>query len=285
MERFSYSPNAHPIISRVADNGIPPVQKIRAILFSAPLIVLLTIAMASISLLTSFKDRSGTTQHKIARAWSRMLLALGFIRVRVVGLEKLDLKRSYVLVSNHASYMDTPTVLSSIPLDFRFFAKKGLFSIPFLGWHLERAGHLPVAKDDPRAQLKSLTEGAKLIQKRGISVLLFPEGGRSETQLRPFKEGAAYLAIKSGVPAVPIGLVDTRKALPMHSGVIRACTVELHIGEPIETAQMKPIDRGPLERSALRSRTGTRRRSGFHYSLIQESFFQFNLPIQSTKQR
>lgn len=226
--------------------GRLPVQKLRAILFSAPLIILLTIVMACISLIVSLWDRSGATQQKVARSWSRMLLTLSFIKVHIVGLEQLDLTRSYVLVSNHASYMDTPVVLSSIPLDFRFFAKKGLFSIPFLGWHLERAGHLPVVRDDPRAQLRTLLEGAKLIQQRNVSVLLFPEGGRSESGLRPFKEGAAFLAIKSGVPMVPIGLVDTRKALPMHSAVIQPCTVELHIGQPIETAQMKPSDRGTL---------------------------------------
>lgn len=222
------------------------MTKLRAILFSAPAIVLLTIVMACISLLTSLWDKSGAAQHKVARAWSKMLLALGFIRTKVVGLEKLQIGQSYVLVSNHASYMDTPTVLSSIPLDFRFFAKKGLFSIPFLGWHLERAGHLPVVRDDPRAQLRSLNEGARLIQERGVSVLLFPEGGRSEECVQPFKEGAAYLAIKSGVPVVPIGLVDTRKALPMHSAVIRPCTVELHIGDPIPTAHLKSGDRGTL---------------------------------------
>lgn len=222
------------------------VKKLRSVLFSAPLIVLATMWMGLISLVVSLWDRSGATQHRVARAWSKMLLALGFIQVRVYGLERLDLKGSYVLVSNHASYMDTPVVLSSVPLDFRFFAKKGLFSIPFLGWHLERAGHLPVVRDDPRAQLKTLLEGAKLIQQRGISVLLFPEGGRSEVSMRPFKEGAAFLAIKAGVPVVPIGLRDTRKALPMHSAVIEPCTVEIHIGEPIETAQLKPSDRASL---------------------------------------
>ena len=208
--------------------------------------MLLTIVMACISLFTSLWDRSGAAQHRVARAWSKLLLALGFIQTKVVGLDKLDLTKSYVLVSNHASYMDTPAVLSSIPLDFRFFAKKGLFSIPFLGWHLERAGHLPVVKDDPRGQLRSLNEGARLIQERGISVLLFPEGGRAEEAMQPFKEGAAYLAIKAGVPVVPIGLRDTRKALPMHSAVIEPCTVQLHIGDPVPTAHLKPSDRGAL---------------------------------------
>ncbi len=220
--------------------------KLRAVLFSAPAIILLTVAMATLSLICSLWDSKGTAQHRVAQAWSRMLLALGFVRCKVFGMEKLDPEQGYVLVSNHASYMDTPAVLSSVPLQFRFFAKEGLFSIPFLGWHLARAGHLPVVRGDPRASVKSLTHGAKLIAEQGVSVLLFPEGGRSETELRPFKEGAAYIAIKAGVPAVPIGLVGTRKILPMHSWLVRPGTVELHVGDPISTTGMKLQDRGRL---------------------------------------
>jgi 1-acyl-sn-glycerol-3-phosphate acyltransferase len=222
------------------------VRKLPAIFFSFPAIILATILMGTVSLITSIWDRTGETQHRVARAWSRMLLALGFVKCRVYGIEKLEPGGSYVLVSNHASYMDTPAILSSVPVQFRFFAKRGLFSIPFLGWHLQRAGHLPVVRDDPRASLRAMSDGAKLIHARGVSLLLFPEGGRSEKRMRPFREGAAWIAIKAGVPAVPIGLVNTRKVLPMHTGVIRPGTIEVHVGDPIETAGMALHDRGRL---------------------------------------
>ena len=150
-----------------------------------------------------------------------MLLAVSFVRATVRGAEKLDPHASYVVVSNHSSYMDIPALYSALPLEIRFFAKKGLFSIPLLGWHLGHAGHIPVVRGDPRASLKSMSEGAKLIRARGISVLVFPEGGRTETGMRPFKEGAAYIAIKAGVPVVPVGLVNMRTVLPMHSVFLR----------------------------------------------------------------
>jgi 1-acyl-sn-glycerol-3-phosphate acyltransferase len=222
------------------------LKKLRAILFSAPAIIVLTIMSGSISLISGLWDRSGYTQHRIMHFWARWLLRLGFVKCRVFGIEKLDRTRPYVLASNHASYMDTPVVISSIPLQFRFFAKKGLFSIPFLGWHLRHAGHLPVVRDDPRASIKSMTEGAKLIALRKVSMLLFPEGGRTERGLRPFKEGAAYLAIKAGVPAVPVALIGTRERLPMHTSVIRPGVVEIHIGDPISTEGMTIQDRGRL---------------------------------------
>jgi len=216
------------------------VWKIRSILFTAPAIVFLTVVMACISLVCSLWDRTGNTQHRLARTWSRMLLAVGFVRCKVNGVEKLDPSASYVLVSNHASYMDTPAIVSSIPLQFRFFAKKGLFSIPFLGWHL------PVIRDDPRASLKTMSEGARIMQQRCVSLLLFPEGGRSPQNMRPFKEGAAYIAIKAGVPVVPIGIVNARVVLPMHEWTVRPGAIEINVGEPILTAAMTARDRGRL---------------------------------------
>lgn len=202
--------------------------------------------MGAISFVISLRDRTGFTQHRIAQKWSRMLLAIGSVHCRVTGLEKLDPQRGYVLVANHASYMDTPAILASIPLQFRFFAKKGLFSIPLLGGHLARAGHLPVIRDDPRASLKTMAEGARIVRERGVSLLLFPEGGRTPKTMRPFREGAAYIAIKAGAPAVPIALLNTRAILPMHSAMVRGGNVEVQIGDPIETAGMSLHDRGKL---------------------------------------
>jgi 1-acyl-sn-glycerol-3-phosphate acyltransferase len=220
--------------------------RVRALLISAPLIVLFTTVMASLSLLSGIFYRDGRTQHTYARIWSEWLLKLAFVRLRMFGMEKLRPGASYVLVSNHSSYLDIPVILSSVPVQIRFFAKKGLFSIPFLGWHLRHAGHLEVVRGDARASLRSMTEGARLIRERGISVVLFPEGGRTPEGIRPFKEGAAHIAIKAGVPVVPVGLVNVRKALPMHSILLRPCIVEIHIGNPIDTAALKPSDRGNL---------------------------------------
>lgn len=207
---------------------------------------MLTAGMATISLICSLWDRDGRTQHRLARQWARMLLAVSFVRATVRGAERLDPGTNYVVVANHSSYMDIPALYSALPLELRFFAKKGLFSIPLLGWHLHRAGHLPVVRGDARASLKSMSEGAKLIRARGISVLLFPEGGRTETGIRPFKEGAAYIAIKAGVPIVPVGLVNVRGVLPMDSLLLRPGNVEIVVGEPIDTSGMTLHDRGRL---------------------------------------
>jgi 1-acyl-sn-glycerol-3-phosphate acyltransferase len=224
------------------------MSKLRTLLFSAPLIVLSTVGMGTLSMLASLFDGSGNSQHRIARWWAKSLLAFGFIRVRVEGLEKLEPGAGYVFVSNHQSLMDIPAILSRLPYQFRFFAKKGLFGIPFLGTHLKRAGHLPVDRSNARNSLKSMSEGGKIIAQRGVSLLIFPEGGRAPQGLREFKEGAAYIAIKAGAPVVPMAICGMRELLPMGSIYIRAGRVRLRIGEPIPTAGMKLSDREELTR-------------------------------------
>jgi 1-acyl-sn-glycerol-3-phosphate acyltransferase len=214
------------------------LSRLRAYLFIDPLIIASTAIFGFASLLASAFDKTGGTQHAIARVWARSLLAISGAAVRIEGLEKLSGGGPFVLVANHSSYMDTPAVLL-LPLQIRFFAKEGLFRIPLLGGHLRRAGHFPVPRDNPRAALKSLTAAAKRIRERGVSTILFPEGGRTPGGLREFKEGAAYLAIKAGVAVVPIGILGTRQVLPMDSMHVRPHTVTVRIGNPIDTSRMK----------------------------------------------
>jgi 1-acyl-sn-glycerol-3-phosphate acyltransferase len=111
------------------------LSKARSYLFTTPLIVIATVVMGTLSLIDSFFDKSGNSQHVMARIWGRMLLAASLIRVRAEGLERLDPRATYVFVSNHQSLMDIPAILSTLPHQFRFFAKKGLYKVPFVGTH------------------------------------------------------------------------------------------------------------------------------------------------------
>ncbi len=219
---------------------------LRALLISDPLIVLLTIVMGTASLVACLFDRTGRAAHGVARVWARWLLRVSGIHASVEGLENIKADGSYVFVANHLSYIDTPLVIGLIPAQFRFLAKQSLWKVPFIGYHLNRAGHIPVPRDDPRASVRTMSEAGRIIRERGISVLVFPEGGRSPAEMRPFKEGAAYIAIKAGVPAVPVGVVGTREVLPMDSLLVRSGSVRLRIGRPIRTEGLTLRDRDRL---------------------------------------
>jgi 1-acyl-sn-glycerol-3-phosphate acyltransferase len=222
-----------------------------SMLFVDPLIILSTLVCGAISFTASFFERDGGTQTAMARFWARSLLKIAGVTVTVEGIEKIKPGKPYVFVANHLSYMDTPVVLGNIPVQFRFMAKSGLFQIPFLGTHLARAGHIPVPLEDPRAAVKSLTQGAEVIRKLGVSVWIFPEGGRSITGiLQPFKEGAAYIAIKAGVEIVPLALIGTRKVLAMGSATFHHGPVILRVGDPLPTAGRALRDRHELTEAA-----------------------------------
>ena len=219
---------------------------IRAFLILDPLVLLATALMGTVSMMVSFFDSRGRTQHRVARAWARMLLWIAGARVRVEGAQRIAPGSSYVIVANHLSFMDIPAILAHLPVEIRFLAKRSLFKAPFIGYHLRRAGHLPVEREDVRASLKTMGEAAHMIRSRGISVLIFPEGGRSPHEMREFREGAAYIAIKAGAAAVPVGLEGTRQILPMGSLHMKPGEVVLRIGEPIQTDGLKIHDRHAL---------------------------------------
>lgn len=223
------------------------ISSLRAYLIADPLIILSTIFFGLLSIALSFFDKSGDRLIGLARAWARVLLWGSGIRVRVEGMEHIHLNGSYVFASNHLSFMDTPVVMGNLPMQFRFIAKDGLFKIPLLGTHLGQAGHIPVQRGDPRASVRTMQKAAEVLRNRRISLLIFPEGGRShDGVLQPFKEGGAYIAIRAGVPVVPVALIGTEKVLPFGSGTPRGGTVTLRVLPPIETAALTLKDRQEL---------------------------------------
>jgi len=219
---------------------------LRAFLIIDPLIVLSTILMGTLSLVATLFDSTGRVPHKIARLWSRMVLAASGVRVRADGIERIAPDAGYVVVSNHVSLMDTPLLLAYLPVQFRFLAKVSLFKVPFIGYHLSRAGHIPIPRGDARGSARAMTEASRAIRERGISALVFPEGTRSKGELQEFKEGAAYIAIKAGAPVLPVAIQGSGKVLPLGSILVRPGQISLRVGDPISTAGLTLHDRGRL---------------------------------------
>jgi 1-acyl-sn-glycerol-3-phosphate acyltransferase len=193
-------------------------------------------------------DRGCRIQNSFFRWWARRVLTVCGVRVEVFGAEALRSQESYVFVANHASLIDVPILVAHTPVAFCFLVKRELFRVPVLGAYLRRHGHIPVDRADPRSALRSMKEAIRVIRQRRRSLLFFPEGTRSVSGLGDFKEGAALLAIHSGLPVVPVGIIGTRLIMPSKSVEIRSGCVALHLGSPIPTAGLGGKDRGPLTR-------------------------------------
>lgn len=238
--------------------------RLRSDLLHAPPFLLGTVFFGSMALLASLFDKDGRLQHRIARRWARFSIWASGTAVEVIGLENIPepfeaavssspagrtsevssavpaesaVRHCAVYAANHTSYMDTPVVFSSLPFQFRILAKKELWTIPFIGWYLKRSGQIPIDTDNPRATLSSLGNGIRTLRD-GLSVFVFPEGGRTpDGALQSFLNGAAYLAIRGQVPLVPIALVGVYDLLPIHTRHFfhTGERTRLIIGKPLAT--------------------------------------------------
>ena len=227
-----------------------PMAVLWSWIYVIPLIILSTACFGVVSFVISLFDRTPPRQLRVARVWARSLLRIAGVKVTVEGLDRIRPGGNYVFVSNHVSYMDIPVVLGNIPEEFLFLAKAELFKIPMLGTHLKTAGHVLVPLEDPRSSIKTLKHTAALLHD-GRSTLVFPEGGRSQTgELREFKDGAAFLAIRAQIPVVPLAMTGMHGILPMHSLTFHRGHVTLRIGEPISTEGMTTHQRAELTSAA-----------------------------------
>ena len=210
----------------------------RTNLFHIPLMAVATIATGSAALLVSLVEKNGHVQHRIAQLWARLMILFGATRLTIEGREKLSKYQVAVYASNHTSYMDTPVIFSSLPFQFRILARKALWPIPFIGWYLNRSGQLPIDTDNTHAALASLGAAVKTLR-RGMSLFVFPEGGRTlNGNLKPFLSGAAYLAIRAQVPLVPMALAGVYDLLPIHTRHLFPTPVKLIVGDAIDTKGM-----------------------------------------------
>ena len=212
---------------------IPPFHWWRTVFFLIPLIGVYTIVLGTISVLSSFFDRTGDAGHRCARMWSALILKTTGVRVRVKGSERLDPTRSYVLASNHQSIYDIPILFATLPLQLRIVAKESLGTFPFLGWHLRRTGHLLVNRTNPGADI---VQKMRRLVSESHSLIVFPEGTRSvDGRVGRFKKGSFLVAAEAGLPIVPVSVSGSRDV--MRKGRLMVCPgdVELTVHEPISS--------------------------------------------------
>ncbi|HSQ20657.1 MAG TPA: lysophospholipid acyltransferase family protein [Blastocatellia bacterium] len=205
-----------------------------------------TVVMATISLLLWPFDRTGAMQHWCARWWCRLVAWSIFARIRVSGTENVKADQNYVYMANHSSLIDTPALFAYLPHQFRIMAKKELFYVPFMGWHLWSAGNFPIDRSDPRKTVKSLRRVIDGVR-AGKSLAVFPEGTRTlDGRLQEFKQGAFKIAVRAGVPIVPVSIRGTFKLLPKTTLAPRPGRVDVIIGKPIDTRGYSDKNLGEL---------------------------------------
>jgi 1-acyl-sn-glycerol-3-phosphate acyltransferase len=219
-------------------NPMSRLHRWRTNVIQAPFFFLSTALFGTLALLASLVAKTGRTQHRIAQVWARTCVWASGSKLTIRGAENLYAQPVAVYAANHTSYMDTPVIFSALPFQFRILAKKELWSIPFIGWYLNRSGQIPINTENPRATLSSLGVGVKALR-AGMPLFVFPEGSRTPNgDLQTFLSGAAFLAIRAQVPVVPIALDGVYDLLPIHTRHFYPNELVLSAGTPIDTAGM-----------------------------------------------
>jgi 1-acyl-sn-glycerol-3-phosphate acyltransferase len=191
-----------------------------------------TLVVFPSSLVVTLATGSHRLGHRLhARFWGRMILRTCGVRLRVHGLDRLARDRSYVFMATHGSHFDGYAIAAALPHQWRAVLDAWIRRVPVFGWIGVLAGHVFLDRARAATAIEGLERAAETIR-GGISVLIFPEGTfREDAQLRPLKRGGFHLALRAGVPIVPLTIVERTAGT---ARVVRA--IDLYIGAPIETA-------------------------------------------------
>jgi 1-acyl-sn-glycerol-3-phosphate acyltransferase len=157
--------------------------------------------------------------------------------------------RKAVVVSNHESNGDA-FLLSHLPWEMKWLSKASLHRIPFFGWCMWMAGDIPLSRGQRNSTAVAMAFAAEWL-KKGMSVMVFPEGTRSPNgTMLPFKDGAFRLAIEHGADVLPIAIGGTREAVPKGSWKVGRTKALVKVGEPISTQGMTLNDVESLKAEA-----------------------------------
>jgi 1-acyl-sn-glycerol-3-phosphate acyltransferase len=204
-------------------------------------IFVVTVPAALLIILLGPFDRDGKHVQRITYLWTKMILRVSGVVLKVKGLNQIEPQRQYVFMVNHQSNIDIPVLIQSLPdIRLRWIAKKELLWVPFFGWAMWAAKHITVNRADRFDALGTLKKATQRM-KDGVSLAIFPEGTRGiEGNLLPFKRGGFLLAVKTRTPIVPVTINGSAMILPKGDWRIRSGQIEVVIGTPVLVEDYRP---------------------------------------------
>jgi 1-acyl-sn-glycerol-3-phosphate acyltransferase len=179
-----------------------------------------------------------------------MGVCVGYTRTRVIGKHNIPKNGAFLLAPIHRSNIDTPLVAAVTSRRMRFMGKDSIWKIKPIGWIISSLGAFPVTRGS--ADREALKRCIAVLE-AGEPLVLFPEGTRqSGPVVQPLFDGAAYVAVKAGVPIIPVGIGGSEGVMPKGSKMIYPRKCVLVIGEPIVAVA---DESGRIPRSAVKDIT------------------------------
>lgn len=209
------------------------LYRIYQFFIAIPLLLVATILAALATIIGSMLGFSRSMGYWPGRIWARIFCILTLVRVKVTGRENFDPKTSYVFVANHQGAYDIFAIYGYLGHNFRWMMKKGLESIPLVGYSCRVSGHIYVDNSSPSAVRRTMETAEKQLA-GGMSVVVFPEGARTpDGKMHAFRRGAYQLAMEFNLPVVPVTIAGAYKVMPRTAILPRYGTIRLTIHKPI----------------------------------------------------
>jgi 1-acyl-sn-glycerol-3-phosphate acyltransferase len=211
------------------------------------LITFLSIILGLVAFSAGFFDKSGNLSHRVSSLWCRLLCRLNGVKIEISGLENILTDRPQIFVSNHQGYFDIFALSGYLPVQIRWVAKASLFKIPFMGWAMSASGYIPVERDNRRKAFEAFNKTLEKL-KEGSSIIIFPEGTRSEDgEIGPFKKGSNLIASRSKCPMAPVTIIGSGSIIKKGSAVITPGSVQIIISPLVEPRTDKKENEEVLE--------------------------------------
>jgi 1-acyl-sn-glycerol-3-phosphate acyltransferase len=196
-------------------------------------IISLSIILGTVAVFFGIFDKSGNQSHKIAALWSRLICRWNGIKVEIIGAENILFDQPQIFIANHQGYYDIFALAGYLSVQLRWVSKSVLFRIPFMGWAMRAAGYISVERNNRKQSYQAFLNTLEAI-KAGCSIVVFPEGTRSEDgNIGIFKKGSQLLAERAKIPMVPVTIIGTRNIISKGSMLIHPNIVRIIISPSV----------------------------------------------------
>ena len=221
---------------------------VRTVFLLGPFLAATLLFATAVIVMSLFRKDSAVIESTI-QLWSRLFLSTAPVRLVIEGRERVDPEGQYVFVANHVSNFDIPVMLLTAPVPIRFLAKKELFGIPLLAQAMRRIGIIETDRAGASAAHAQINAGVAAAKGRGHSIIVFPEGTRSdEGTLQDFKKGAFRIAITNQLTVVPVTIHGTWRAWPPGSKLVYPSRAKATVHQPIPTTGLTVLDINDLKK-------------------------------------
>ena len=192
---------------------------------------------------TAFVPRGRVLATKLYEFFGWIGIVLVGVELNIIGAEKIDPKKSYVVIGNHPSTLDIFTHITALPVSIRFLTKTELFRIPIFGRVLKTLGLPRIDRKNAKANFEKINDSINQVIKLGNSIMIFPEGKRSnQKELLPFKKGASHIAKNFNLPIIPVVSHNAHNLMVKGKVWLKSGEIKIEILDPIYNVNDYTVD-------------------------------------------